>query len=55
VYVEFPGWKQSTSHARRAKELPPRARTYLEALAQLTGAKLSVVSVGPARAQTIFP
>ena len=54
VYVDFPGWKQSTSKARRWKDLPPRARSYLEALAELTGAKLAIVSVGPAREQTIF-
>ena len=54
VYVDFPGWKQSTSKARRWKDLPQRARSYLEALAELTGAKLAIVSVGPAREQTIF-
>jgi len=54
VYVDFPGWKESTSRARRWKELPARARTYLRALAELTGAKLSIVSVGPEREQTIF-
>ena len=54
VYVDFPGWKQSTSKARRWKDLPQRARGYLDALAELTGAKLAIVSVGPAREQTIF-
>src|SRR5438876_7860042 len=53
VYVDFPGWKESTSRVRRWQKLPPRARAYLQALAELTGAKLSLVSVGPARAQTI--
>ena len=54
VYVDFPGWKQSTSKARRWKDLPLRARAYLDALAELTGARLAIVSVGPAREQTIF-
>jgi len=53
VYVDFPGWKESTSRVRRWQKLPPRARAYLQALAELTGAKLSLVSVGPAREQTI--
>jgi adenylosuccinate synthase len=53
VYVDFPGWKTATSRARRWKDLPPRARAYLKALAQLTGAELSIVSVGPSRDQTI--
>ncbi len=54
VYVDFPGWMQSTTKARSWKELPARARAYLKALAELTGANLAIVSVGPARDQTIF-
>ena len=54
VYIDFAGWKQDTSKARRWKELPGKARTYLKALAELTGAELSIVSVGPSRDQTIF-
>ncbi len=54
VYAEFPGWKAPTHKARRWKELPTEARAYLKALADLTGAKLAIVSVGPGREQTIF-
>ena len=54
VYVDFPGWMHSTTKARSWKELPARARAYLKALAELTGANLAIVSVGPARDQTIF-
>jgi adenylosuccinate synthase len=54
VYVEFPGWKTDTSKARRWKDLPAKARAYLNAVAELTGARLSIVSVGPAREQTLF-
>jgi len=54
VYVDFPGWKTGTSKARSWKELPGRARSYLRAIAELTGAELSIVSVGPSRDQTIF-
>jgi len=54
AYIDFPGWKQDISKVRRWKELPGRARTYLKALAELTGAELGIVSVGPAREQTIF-
>jgi len=53
VYVDFAGWKTSTTKARKWKDLPPRARTYLKALAEFTGARLSIVSIGPARDQTI--
>jgi adenylosuccinate synthase len=54
VYVDFPGWKRSTSKARRWKDLPSAARGYLQGLAELTGARLKIVSVGPAREQTII-
>src|SRR6266436_171841 len=54
IYVEFPGWKTPTNSARKWKALPPRARTYLMALADLTGANLSIVSVGPGREETVF-
>jgi len=54
VYAEFPGWSTPTHKARKWKKLPPRARSYLKAIAELTGAKLVIASVGPGRAQTIF-
>ena len=54
IYAEFPGWKTPTDKARQWKELPPKARSYLKAIAELTGAKLTIASVGPAREQTIF-
>ncbi|HUD48466.1 MAG TPA: adenylosuccinate synthase [Candidatus Baltobacteraceae bacterium] len=54
VYAEFPGWMTPTHRCKRWKELPSRARTYLRVLADLTAARLSIVSVGPARDQTIF-
>ena len=54
VYAEFPGWRTPTSDCRTWKELPRQARAYLKALAELTGARLRIVSVGPDREQTIF-
>ncbi len=53
-YAEFPGWRASTVKCHSWKSLPPKARNYLKALAELAGARLRIVSVGPARAQTIF-
>jgi adenylosuccinate synthase len=54
VYAEFEGWRTPTDKAREFKDLPPKARTYLKAVAELTDAKLFIASVGPAREQTIF-
>lgn len=52
-YVEFRGWQKPTTGARTFRELPKAARDYVKALADLTGAGLSIVSVGAGRAQTI--
>jgi adenylosuccinate synthase len=54
VYAEFPGWQTPTHKARKWKDLPAKARSYLKALAELTDAKLFIASVGPGREQTIF-
>jgi adenylosuccinate synthase len=53
VYIEMPGWLKSTEKAKKFSELPPKARAYVKKIAELTGAKLSIVSIGPARTQTI--
>ena len=54
IYEEMPGWKQSTTSAKKLSQLPLSARNYVKRLGQLTGANISIVSVGPTRAQTIF-
>jgi adenylosuccinate synthase len=54
VYAEFPGWQTPTDKARSWRDLPPKARAYLNAIAELTGANLFIASVGPGREQTIF-
>lgn len=53
VYMEMPGWKTCTEKARKFSDLPPKARAYVKKIAELTDTKLSIVSIGPARAQTI--
>jgi adenylosuccinate synthase len=54
VYAEFPGWKAPTTGAKAWKQLPAKTRSYLKALAELTGARLAIASVGPGREQTII-
>lgn len=53
VYTTFPGWMTDTSKARRFNDLPPAARRYVRALAELTGAQLRIVSVGAGHDETI--
>jgi adenylosuccinate synthase len=54
IYAEFPGWKTPTHLVRKWKDMPAKTRSYLAAISDLTGAKLTIASVGPAREQTIF-
>jgi adenylosuccinate synthase len=54
IYKEVRGWKESTQSARNFSQLPKRARDYVKMIAQMTGAKLTMVSVGPTRAETIM-
>jgi adenylosuccinate synthase len=54
VYKEFPGWQMDTSAARKWGDLPLKARKYLRAIANMIGAKIVIVSIGPARSQTII-
>lgn len=54
VYQEFDGWQMSTKQAQDFDQLSKRARVYLQKLAQLSGAKISLVSVRARREETIF-
>jgi adenylosuccinate synthase len=49
----FPGWEQSLSGARSMADLPANAVRYLKAIEEITGVRLSVVSVGAGREETI--
>jgi adenylosuccinate synthase len=54
IYEQMAGWKIPTQSARRFPDLPSNAKRYIKTIAELTGAKLKMVSVGPERAQTII-
>jgi adenylosuccinate synthase len=53
VYLEFPGWTESTAGVTEWDKLPPAARAYLRALEELSGCPLAIVSTGPDRDATI--
>lgn len=53
VYEEFNGWDESVGSARSYEELPENAKKYLKRIEEFTGVKISIVSVGPRRDQTI--
>ena len=54
IYEEVRGWNTSTHSARKVSQLPLQARDYVRYISNLTGAKLSIISVGPARGETII-
>lgn len=53
VYEEFEGWDKSVENARSYDEIPENAKKYLKRIEEFTGTKISIISVGPKRDQTI--
>lgn len=53
IFEELPGWTESISGVRAYADLPANARRYVERLSEVAGVPLGIVSVGPARDQTI--
>ncbi len=53
IYDSYDGWNAPLAKVRNYDELPGNAKRYVEALAEKTGTKLSMISVGPRRDQTI--
>jgi adenylosuccinate synthase len=54
IYETMPGWNRSITGAKKFSDLPLQARNYVRRISGLTGARLSMISVGPSRNQTIF-
>ncbi len=53
VYEYLPGWSEDLTGARTMTDLPPNARAYVEAVEAMSGARISVVGVGPEREQSV--
>jgi adenylosuccinate synthase len=53
VYEEHEGWWEDLGDVRSFGDLPARARAYVARLEQLVDVPISVVSVGPAREQSL--
>lgn len=52
VYREFKGWSEDISRAKNVKDLPAAALEYIRGVEAVTGAHVSLISVGPRRDQT---
>ena len=53
VYTKVPGWPGPLNTVRRYKDLPVQARNYLALLQDLLCARISIVSIGSSREETI--
>ena len=54
VYEEMDGWQKPLSGVRSYKELPLKARKYIERLEKLLKVKVKYISVGSKRSEMIF-
>ena len=53
VYETHQGWKQDLSQIKNFADLPDLAKAYLKRLEELTGARISLLGIGPSRDQTL--
>ncbi|SEG01618.1 Adenylosuccinate synthetase [Caloramator fervidus] len=53
IYKEFDGWDDSVQRAKSFDELPENAKKYLRFIEEYTGVRISIISVGPERENTI--
>lgn len=54
VYESLPGWQEDISQARKWADLPQAARDYISYIENFLEVKVSIVSVGPDRKQTLW-
>jgi adenylosuccinate synthase len=54
IYEMLPGWKEDISGARSFDDLPANAQAYVKYVEEISGARMSVIGVGPARDETVI-
>lgn len=53
VYIDMPGWNESTLGVTRYEDLPDNARAYIEKIETLANVPIDIISTGPDRRETI--
>ena len=53
VYEEVKGWTENITGAKSYESLPKAVKDYVERIEALLGVKITIVSVGPGREQTV--
>lgn len=54
VYIEMPGWSESTVGAKSFAELPQNAQNYLKKVEEICGVPIDIISTGPDRDETMI-
>jgi len=54
VYEAVPGWQEEIGGARAIDDLPVQARDYVKRIEDITGTPAVIISVGPARDETLL-
>ena len=53
IYEELEGWHEEIDECRTFEELPKQAQAYVRRMEELVGVRASLVSIGPAREQSL--
>jgi len=53
VYIEMPGWSESTVGAKAFSDLPQAAQNYLKKIEELSELPIHIISTGPERDETM--
>lgn len=53
VYIDMPGWSDSTVGSKTFEELPQAAQNYLKKIEELSGIPIDIISTGPDREETM--
>ena len=54
VYLELPGWQETTAGIKKLEDLPTNARSYLDKIEEICDIRIDVVSTGPDREHTVM-
>ena len=54
VYIEMPGWSESTVEAKSFEALPQNAQNYLKKVEEICGVPIDIISTGPDRDETMI-
>jgi adenylosuccinate synthase len=54
IFIDMPGWHESTFGVKEWNKLPANAQSYLLKLQDLCGVPIHIISTGPERDETIL-